>query len=148
MGHMEIGDQPTQSSRREIILKELRKETSERVGRIDREFADGFELINKYNDTITFFGSARFTTHYNQAEKVAAALSKEGYAIVSGGGGGIMEAADRGAKEVGGEAIGLNISLPKEQGLNPYTTESMAFRYFFVRKVMLVFGASAYVFFP
>ena len=145
---MELSDHPAQSPKREIILNELRKETSERVSRIDREFADGFDLINKYNDTVTFFGSARHTTHYEEAEKVAAALSKEGYTIVSGGGGGIMEAADRGAKDVGGEAIGLNITLPKEQGLNPYTTESMAFRYFFVRKVILAFGASAYVFFP
>jgi len=145
---MDLSDHPSQSPKREIILRELRKETSERVSRIDREFADGFDLINRYNDTVTFFGSARYTTHYEEAEKVAAALSKEGYTIVSGGGGGIMEAADRGAKEVGGEALGLNITLPKEQGLNPYTTESMAFRYFFVRKVILVFGASAYVFFP
>jgi len=145
---MELSDHPQQSAKREIILRELRKETSERVSRIDKEFADGFDLINRYNDTITFFGSARFTTHYEEAEKVAAALSKEGYAIVSGGGGGIMEAADRGAEEVGGEAIGLNITLPKEQGLNPYTTDSMSFRYFFVRKVILVFGADAYVFFP
>ncbi len=145
---MDHSDHLSQLPKREIILRELRKETSERVSRIDREFADGFELINKYNDTVTFFGSARFTTHYEQAEKVAAALSKEGYTIVTGGGGGIMEGADRGAFETGGEALGLNIKLPKEQGLNPYTTESMAFRYFFVRKVMLVFGASAYVFFP
>lgn len=145
---MDLSDHPQQSSKREIILRELQKETSERVSRIDKEFADGFDLINKYNDTVTFFGSARYTTHYDQAAAVAAALSKEGYTIVSGGGGGIMEAADRGAEEVGGEALGLNITLPKEQGLNPYTTDSMAFRYFFVRKVILVFGASAYVFFP
>lgn len=145
---MDLSDHPSQSPKREIILHELRKETSERVSRIDKEFADGFDLINKYNDSVTFFGSARHTTHYEQAEQVAAALSKEGYAIVTGGGGGIMEGADRGAFETGGEAVGLNITLPKEQSLNPYTTESMSFRYFFVRKVLLVFGASAYVFFP
>jgi uncharacterized protein (TIGR00730 family) len=148
---MEIGDEPTQSPRREIILRELRKETSERLSRIDQEFADGFDLINKYNDTITFFGSARFSEdnqYYQKDRDVAKALSKEGYTIVSGGGGGIMEAADRGASEVGGNAIGLNIKLPHEQHLNPYATESMAFRYFFVRKVILAFGASAYIFFP
>jgi len=148
---MEIGDEPTQSPKREIILKELRKETSERLSRIDQEFADGFDLINKYNDTVTFFGSARFKEDhplYRKDEEVAKALSKEGYTIVSGGGGGIMEAADRGAQEVGGNAVGLNIKLPNEQHLNPYATESMSFRYFFVRKVILVFGASAYIFFP
>ncbi|HUB93766.1 MAG TPA: TIGR00730 family Rossman fold protein [Verrucomicrobiae bacterium] len=148
---MEIGDEPTQSPKREIILSELRKETGERLSRIDREFADGFDLINKYNDTVTFFGSARFTSdnpYYRKDEEVARALSAEGYTIVSGGGGGIMEAADKGASEVGGNAIGLNIQLPNEQQLNPYATESMAFRYFFIRKVILVFGASAYIFFP
>jgi uncharacterized protein (TIGR00730 family) len=148
---MDLGDSPTQSPKREIILRELRKETSERLSRIDKEFADGFDLINKYNDTVTFFGSARFTAenpYYKKDEDVAAALSKEGYTVVSGGGGGIMEAADRGAAEVGGDAIGLNIKLPKEQTLNPYATASMAFRYFFVRKVILAYGASAYVFFP
>jgi uncharacterized protein (TIGR00730 family) len=148
---MEIGDEPTQSPKREVILNELRTETGERVSRIDREFADGFDLINKYNDTVTFFGSARFTADnpfYKKDEEVARALSKEGYTIVSGGGGGIMEGADKGASEVGGNAIGLNIQLPHEQNLNPYATESMAFRYFFIRKVILVFGASAYIFFP
>jgi uncharacterized protein (TIGR00730 family) len=148
---MELSDHPNESPKREIIQKELIKETAERVTRIDREFADGFELINKYNDTVTFFGSARFdASHpcYEKARQLAAALSDEGYAIVSGGGGGIMEAADRGAQEAGGNSIGLNIQLPREQGLNPYATESMAFRYFFTRKVILVYGAAAYIFFP
>jgi uncharacterized protein (TIGR00730 family) len=148
---MDLGDQPTQSPRRVIIQRELQKETAERVSRIDREFADGFELINKYNDTVTFFGSARFDDshpYYKKAQEVAAALSDEGYTIVTGGGGGVMEAGDRGAAEAGGHSIGLNIKLPKEQSLNPYATESMAFRYFFTRKVILAFGASAYVFFP
>lgn len=148
---MDSIDNSKQSPAREIILNELRKETSERVSRIDKEFADGFDLINRYNDTITFFGSARFTPDnpfYKKDEEVAAALSREGYAIVSGGGGGIMEGANRGAFEADGEAIGLNITLPHEQHLNPYATETMSFRYFFVRKVILVFGAGAYVFFP
>ena len=147
----EPADNLTPSPERVIILDELRKETSERVSRIDREVADGFDLINKYNETITFFGSARSPSddpYYEKARIVAEALSKEGYTIVSGGGGGIMEAADRGASESGGSAIGLNIKLPREQHLNPYATESMAFRYFFIRKVILAFGAEAYIFFP
>ena len=148
---MELTDHPQESPKRAIIQRELRKETADRVSRIDAEFADGFDLINKYNDTITFFGSARFTAehpYYQKAQAVAEALSNEGYAIVSGGGGGIMEAADRGAIDANGAAIGLNIKLPKEQTLNTYTTDSMSFRYFFTRKVILVFGASAYLFFP
>lgn len=148
---MDLSDRPAQSPKREIIQRELIKETAERVTRIDREFADGFELINKYNDTVTFFGSARFDAshpYYQKAREIASALSDEGYAIVSGGGGGIMEAADRGAKEAGGNSIGLNIQLPHEQSLNPYATESMAFRYFFTRKVILVYGAAAYIYFP
>src|ERR1700760_1719977 len=102
---MELSDHPNESPKRAIIQKELNKETAERVTRIDREFADGFELINKYNDTITFFGSARFdASHpdYQKAKEIAGALSDEGYTIVSGGGGGIMEAADRGAMDAGG----------------------------------------------
>jgi len=148
---MQLSDEPIQSPRREIIQRELQKETAERVSRIDREFADGFDLINKYNDTITIFGSARFDSshpYYQKAREIAAALSDEGYAIVTGGGGGIMEAGDRGAMEAGGHSIGLNIRLPHEQALNPYATETMAFRYFFTRKVMLAFGACAYLFFP
>jgi uncharacterized protein (TIGR00730 family) len=148
---MELSDHPSESPKREIIQRELIKETSDRVSRIDREFADGFELINKYNDTITFFGSARFDAshpYYQKAREIASALSDEGYTVVSGGGGGIMEAADRGAKEAGGNSIGLNIKLPREQTLNPYATESMAFRYFFTRKVILAFGAGAYICFP
>ena len=140
-----------QSPQREIILDALRKETGERLGRIDREFTEGFELIDKYNDTVTFFGSARTQPNdpfYEKAQAVAGALSREGYTVVSGGGGGIMEAADRGASGAGGSAIGLNIKLPREQHLNPYATESMAFRYFFTRKVILAYGASAYIFFP
>lgn len=136
---------------RDRIQKALQKETAERVTRIDQEFADGFDLINKYNDTISFFGSARFKPdhpYYQKARDIGAALSDEGYSIVTGGGGGVMEAGDRGAMEAGGHSIGLNIELPHEQQPNPYATDSMQFRYFFIRKVILAFGASAYIYFP
>lgn len=148
---MQLSDHPNDSSKREIVQRELEKETSERLGRIDQEFADGFEIINKYNDTVSVFGSARFDAshpYYQKAREVAAALSDEGYAIVTGGGGGIMEGANRGAFEAGGRSIGFNIELPKEQNLNSYTTESKPFRYFFSRKVMLAFSARGYVYFP
>lgn len=148
---MELTDHPNPSPKREVIKKELLNETSERITRIDNEFADGFELIGKYNYTVSFFGSARFeetNPHYQKARDVAAELVKEGYTIVTGGGGGIMEAGDRGASENGGQSIGLNIQLPHEQHANPYTTEAMGFRYFFTRKVILAYGADAYIYFP
>lgn len=148
---MELSDSTEQSPKRKIIEKELRKETSERVTRIDREFDDGFRLINKYNYTVSFFGSARFKEdhpYYQKARDIAASLVQEGFTIVTGGGGGIMEAGDRGASENGGQSIGLNIQLPHEQHANPYTTESMSFRYFFTRKVILAYGADAYIYFP
>ncbi len=148
---MELSDKPNESPKREIIQRELMKETAERLSRIDREFADGFELINKYNDTVTVFGSARLKPshpYYQKAQEISTVLSDEGYTIVTGGGGGIMEAGDRGAKEAGGNSIGLNIQLTHEQTLNPYTTDSLAFRYFFTRKVILAYGAMSYIYFP
>jgi uncharacterized protein (TIGR00730 family) len=137
---------------RAITEKELETETAERVGRIDTEFADGFDFINKYNDTVSIFGSAmpwdETNRHYQKARELAKILSEDGYSIVTGGGPGIMEAGNRGAQEAGGHSLGLNIQLPREQYLNPYATESMSFRYFFTRKVLLAFGAMAYVYFP
>ena len=148
---MQPTDTPLGVPDRDALRAQLRAETADRLTRIDREFAEGFDLINKYNDTVTFFGSARFKEdhpYYQKAREVAKALSAEGYTIVTGGGGGIMEAGDRGAKEVGGSSLGLNITLPKEQSVNPYATDTMAFRYFFTRKVILSYGATAYLFFP
>jgi len=149
---MQPNDHAAKVPRREVIQRELKKETSERLSRIDTEFADGFDFINKYNDTVSIFGSAREvikdTPYYELARELAGVLSNDGYSIVTGGGGGIMEAGDRGAMEAGGHSIGLNIKLPHEQALNPYATETMSFRYFFTRKVLLAFGAMAYVYFP
>jgi uncharacterized protein (TIGR00730 family) len=149
---MDATDHQSGSPKREVIQKELIKEMSERITRIDHEFAQGFEFINKYNDTVSIFGSAmpwnESNPYYQQARELAEVLSNDGYSIVTGGGPGIMEASDRGAMEAGGHALGLNILLPHEQGLNPYATDSMTFRYFFTRKVLLAYGAMAYVYFP
>lgn len=136
---------------RRAVRQLLELETEARIDRIRQEFESGFEIINKYTNTITIFGSARFledNPHYIKAREVAGMLGKEGFTVITGGGGGIMEAANRGAFEVGGKSIGFNIELPFEQKLNPYTTESMPFKYFFSRKVMLVYAASALVCFP
>lgn len=122
-----------------------------RVFRIMSEFVQGFELLRNYGLAATFWGSARLTPddpYYKAAEELAAKLAKKGFAIVSGGGPGIMEASNVGAFKVGGKSIGLNIVLPFEQKLNPYTTDSLSFDFFFARKVMLTFASEVYVYFP
>ena len=122
-----------------------------RVFRIMSEFVTGFELLRKYGLAATIFGSARFQPgdkYYKEAEELSARLSKKGFAIITGGGPGVMEAANVGSFKVGGKSIGLNIELPFEQKLNPYTTESLDFDFFFSRKVMLAFASEVYIYFP
>jgi uncharacterized protein (TIGR00730 family) len=122
-----------------------------RVFRIMAEFVQGFELLRGTGLAATFWGSARLSPtdrYYKDAEELASKLAKKGFAIVSGGGGGIMEASNVGAFKVGGKSIGLNIHLPFEQKLNPYTTQSLNFDFFFSRKVMLTFASEVYVYFP
>lgn len=122
-----------------------------RVFRIMSEFVTGFELLRKYGLAVTFFGSARTEPgdpYYKQAEELAAKLAKKKFAVITGGGPGIMEAGNVGAFKVGGQSVGLNIQLPFEQKLNPYTTESLNFDFFFSRKVMLAFASEVYVYFP
>lgn len=117
----------------------------------DAEFEKAFRILKKYPKRVTIFGSARLPVndpHYKAARQLARLLSREGFAVVTGGGGGIMEAANRGAHESGGHAIGFNIILPHEQALNPYTTDNLAFHYFFTRKVMMTFYSHAFIYFP
>ncbi len=122
-----------------------------RVFRIMSEFVQGFELLREHGLAITFWGSARTNPqdkYYKEAEELAARLAKKDFSIISGGGPGIMEASNVGAFKVGGKSVGLNIQLPFEQVLNPYTTQSLNFDFFFSRKVMLAFASEAYVYFP
>jgi len=122
-----------------------------RIFRIMAEFVSGFELLRKYGLAATFFGTARCGAGddvYKAAEELAARLAKSDFTIITGGGPGVMEAANVGAFKVGGRSVGLNIELPMEQRLNPYTTESEDFHFFFTRKVMLSFASEVYVYFP
>lgn len=122
-----------------------------RVFRIMSEFVAGFELLHGYGLAVSFYGSARTSPgepYYKQAEELAAKLAKKNFAVITGGGPGIMEAGNVGAFKVGGQSVGLNIELPFEQKLNPYTTESLDFAFFFSRKVMLAFASEVYVYFP
>jgi uncharacterized protein (TIGR00730 family) len=133
------------------IINEMKKEESWRLFKIIGDFIDGFEVMPNYLPSVTIFGSARVeegNKHYEAARELAFKLSKKGFSIVTGGGPGIMEAANRGAFEAGGNSIGLNIKLPKEQKPNKYLTEILNFNYFFARKVMLVKYATAFVLFP
>ena len=122
-----------------------------RVFRIMSEFVDGFETLRNIGPAISIFGSARTKRNnwaYRTTVKTAELLSRRGYAIISGGGPGIMEAANRGAKHGKGLSIGLNIQLPMEQVQNRFQNKSLYFRHFFSRKVMFVKYASGYIIMP
>jgi hypothetical protein len=123
-----------------------------RVFRIMSEFVGGWQFLADFNKTVTFFGSARFPEGdkwYEKARKLGQLLSDHGLSVITGGGPGIMEAGNRGAKEgEHGDSVGLNIQLPYEQRINAYVEKGIGFHYFFVRKVMLSYAARAYVFFP
>ena len=122
-----------------------------RMFRIMGEFVEGFENLSQYSNLVAVFGSARFkenNPYYQEAEKLGKMLAESGYGVVSGGGGGIMEAANKGAYNAGGISVGLNIELPHEQHPNQYQTESITFRYFFVRKVCFLKYSVGIVVFP
>ena len=122
-----------------------------RVFRIMSEFVDGFEDLSEIGQAVTVFGSARSKPsdkYYKLAEKIAAKLVKAKYAVITGAGSGIMEAANKGAKEAGGKSIGLNIDIPIAQKPNPYVTHLIDFKYFFCRKVMFIKYAKAFVVVP
>jgi uncharacterized protein (TIGR00730 family) len=122
-----------------------------RVLRILGEFVEGFDTLSDIHNAVTIFGSARTGSddpYYEKAVETGRLLAREGFPIITGGGPGIMEAANRGAQEGNGLSIGCNIELPFEQGTNPYVERSINFRYFFVRKTMFVKYSTAFVVFP
>ena len=122
-----------------------------RIFRIMAEFVEGFEELATIGPAVSFFGSARVkpdNKYYKIAEKTAGILAKAGFAVITGGSGGIMEAANKGATQAGGKSIGLNIELPQEQIPNNFQNLSLHFRYFFCRKVMFLKYANGFIIFP
>lgn len=122
-----------------------------RIFRIMAEFVEGFEVMSRVGPAVSIFGSARTTpahAHYEMARRVAFELARNHLAVITGGGPGIMEAANKGASQGGGKSVGLNISLPMEQSANRYQNVRLDFHYFFARKVMFVKYAFAFVCFP
>lgn len=133
------------------VRKRLIDAAENRLVGVVEEFEQVFNLLSQHDKTVTIFGSARKPQNDNitmGAYDMAARLAREGYAVVTGGGNGVMEAANRGAYEAGGESIGLNILLPNEQKLNQFTTQSFQFNHFFGRKVAMTLDSSAYIYYP
>ena len=132
-------------------LPDFRDTDPWRVQRIAGEFVEGFDALADVHRAVAVFGSARIHENdpwYGQARETGRLLGEAGYAVITGGGPGIMEAANRGAHEAGARSIGLNIELPHEQHVNPYVDLEVDFRYFFVRKTMFVKYSQAFVVFP
>lgn len=136
-----------------ISIEEQQKSNGERVAIIKKEFEAGFKFLENNPRSVTVFGSSRFkegNPYYDHARKLGERIAKDldGYSVLTGGGPGIMEAANRGAFESGGSSLGLTIDIPKEQATNKFLTDHINFYYFFSRKVCLSFSAEAYVFYP
>jgi len=136
---------------RQYLIDALKPAESWRIFRIMAEFVDAIDTLSRINRAVTIFGSARVkpgNPYYDKAQYLARMLVKEGFSVITGGGPGIMEAGNRGAAEAGGTSVGMNIQLPYEQKPNPYANVSISYHYFFIRKVMFVKYAMAYVILP
>jgi hypothetical protein len=136
---------------RQYLVDALSIEESWRIFRIMAEFVEAIESLSKLKNAVSIFGSARTTPddpYYQKAEKLSQRLAEKGFSVITGGGPGIMEAANKGAAEAGGKSVGMNIRLPFEQKPNAYANISIDYKYFFIRKVMFVKYAVAYVIMP
>lgn len=145
-------DKIKRNSDKPLTINELSQLVINRMYTANDEFIRGYDMIKKHPRSVSILGSARFdenNIYYKQARSLAFRIAKElKYAVVTGGGPGIMEAANRGAFEAGGVSLGFSIKLPKEQKDNPYLTDSVEFEYFFSRKTLLFFSAETYIYFP
>ena len=134
------------------VKQDFIKEDPWRIFRIMSEFVDGFEELSNVKKAVSIFGSAKHRRstkkYYKVAEDTAYLLAKNGYSVITGAGGGIMEAGNKGAKKAGGDSIGLNILIPTAQKPNKYVTRLIEFKYFFCRKVMFAKYSKAFVVFP
>lgn len=133
------------------LLKKLSIADLERANAYAKDLGQGLQIVRSFPQGVTIFGSARLPQddkYCQLAYKLGGELAKNGHAVITGGGPGIMEAANHGAFEIGGRSIGLNITLKHEQFPNPYLTDSLTFEYFFARKVSLAMSAKVFVFFP
>lgn len=136
---------------KQYLIDALSKEESWRIFRIMAEFVDSIEDLSRIHNGVTVFGSARVKPgdpYYQMAEKLGKLLVQSGFSVITGGGPGIMEAANKGAAEAGGLSVGMNIKLPFEQKPNPYANLQIDYKYFFIRKVMFVKYAVAYIIMP
>ena len=132
-------------------INDFKSGESWRLFKIMGEFVEGIDGLHKLGPAVSIFGSARTGPehpYYKMAENLAALFAKNGYSVITGGGGGIMEAANKGATTGGADSVGLNITLPFEQKPNPYATTQIEFKYFFVRKVMFLKYAQAFIIMP
>lgn len=140
--------------RDELLLRtpcDVEEQDDLRLGRIHEEIESGFEALRDIDEAVTIFGSARIGEGhrwYELCREISTCLVGHGFSIITGGGPGLMEAANRGAAEAGGASIGLNIQLPHEQQTNPYVNRALEFHYFFARKLMFVRYARAFVIMP
>jgi uncharacterized protein (TIGR00730 family) len=135
----------------QYVIDDFTSKDTWRIFRIMAEFVEGFETLAKIPPSVAMFGSARSlpgTPAYERAQAIAALLGKNGYSVITGGGPGVMEAANKGATETGATSVGLNIELPLEQKPNIFANKLLNFRYFFVRKVMFVKYSIAFVILP
>lgn len=136
---------------KQYLVDALSREESWRIFRIMAEFVESIEVLSNVHNAVTIFGSARLKPedkYYQMAEKLGQLLAQNGFAVITGGGPGIMEAGNKGAAEAGGTSVGMNIKLPFEQKPNPYANLQIDYKYFFIRKVMFVKYAVAYVIMP
>ena len=136
---------------KQYLIDELSREESWRIFRIMAEFVDSIEDLSRVQNGVTVFGSARVKPgdpYYQMAEKLGRLLVQNGFSVITGGGPGIMEAANKGAAEAGGRSVGMNIKLPFEQKPNPYANLQIDYKYFFIRKVVFVKYAVAYIIMP
>jgi len=136
---------------KQFVVDDLTLGEPWRLFKIMGEFVDGVDTLHDLGPAVSIFGSARIKPNdavYKKAEKIAELFVKNGFSVITGGGGGVMEAANKGAADAGGTSVGLNILLPFEQEPNPFSNVKLDFKYFFIRKVMFIKYASAYIILP